>query len=742
MDAAYDALSAGGLAILESATGTGKSLSLICSALTWLRDHRETLVAETIDVSPAGEDGIQDDIPGWLLTQTKLCSAEQARAVIKEWDEQMKTRRQKAAKIGIIDCENNQLSGIRKRKTNDFRLDSYDEDDFVLEDKDIEPRQKTESPMHNVQRPRIYICSRTHSQLSQLVREVNKTEFGENFSFVTLGSRKQCCINPSIDINEWSNEFITDMCQKLVDTDSCDFYSNTENLSAIIATRVLDIEDVCIRARSTMSRGCPYFASKKAAVDADVILVPYTSIITETTRQALSIDIKKNILIIDEAHNFLESINSSLRIAISSHDMLSLIDDLKRYITSYNTRLSPAKLVSLKQLQFLVGRISKWTNSTLRDMCSVPDFVGESGINGIDMNAICLFLARTDFMRKLRGFAIRGQSKGKPSTIYTMQTLMNRIQSASEWDRICIVSNMPDKSLVYISIDTEKEMVKIVDEAHAVLLVGGTMKPLGEFKTVASMSGKPFRWFSGSHNISNSRLFARIISQNEGQEVCFTHEARNTPWALVSTRAIVMKVFESHPPGGVIMFTPSYEFAQKIHTTIVRYCEDASIVLICDNGSQRTDDILRRYKQRVESKDPVLLISVVNGSLSEGIDFKDELCRCVLLIGLPYAKITDPILHERMEYFDSRKLSDDQLISGREYYENRCMKAVNQCIGRAIRHSRDWAAVILVDNRYRRKSIQDNLSDWFQNCVSDQDLNSLTYDLRRFFESATRLGNN
>ena len=39
-------------------------------------------------------------------------------------------------------------------------------------------------------------------------------------------------------------------------------------------------------------------------------------------------------------------------------------------------------------------------------------------------------------------------------------------------------------------------------------------------------------------------------------------------------------------------------------------------------------------------------------------------------------------------------------VAGREYFEDLCMKAVNQCIGRVIRHRGDWAAILLVDQRW------------------------------------------
>ncbi|GIL44613.1 hypothetical protein Vafri_2140 [Volvox africanus] len=39
-------------------------------------------------------------------------------------------------------------------------------------------------------------------------------------------------------------------------------------------------------------------------------------------------------------------------------------------------------------------------------------------------------------------------------------------------------------------------------------------------------------------------------------------------------------------------------------------------------------------------------------------------------------------------------------LTGRQYYEGLCIKAVNQCVGRVIRHARDYATIVLVDARY------------------------------------------
>lgn len=39
-------------------------------------------------------------------------------------------------------------------------------------------------------------------------------------------------------------------------------------------------------------------------------------------------------------------------------------------------------------------------------------------------------------------------------------------------------------------------------------------------------------------------------------------------------------------------------------------------------------------------------------------------------------------------------------LGGRAYYDDLCFKAVNQCVGRVVRHAGDYAAVLLVDGRW------------------------------------------
>lgn len=50
----------------------------------------------------------------------------------------------------------------------------------------------------------------------------------------------------------------------------------------------------------------------------------------------------------------------------------------------------------------------------------------------------------------------------------------------------------------------------------------------------------------------------------------------------------------------------------------------------------------------------------------------------------------------------------------REFYENAMMRAVNQAVGRAIRHKDDYAAILLIDKRHAGERIRGKLPGWIQ----------------------------
>jgi chromosome transmission fidelity protein 1 len=140
--------------------------------------------------------------------------------------------------------------------------------------------------------------------------------------------------------------------------------------------------------------------------------------------------------------------------------------------------------------------------------------------------------------------------------------------------------------------------------------------------------------------------------------------------------------------------------------------------------SVKTDDILQEYSSTVKTGSGALLLSVVGGKLSEGINFSDSLGRGVLIIGLPFPNIRSAIWQAKIQHVEKKAYEQSSGLdetrraiskhSGREFYENVCMRAVNQCIGRVIRHHQDYAAIIMIDRRYDTPGICSKLPAWIR----------------------------
>ena len=98
------------------------------------------------------------------------------------------------------------------------------------------------------------------------------------------------------------------------------------------------------------------------------------------------------------------------------------------------------------------------------------------------------------------------------------------------------------------------------------------------------------------------------------------------------------------------------------------------------------------------------MLCVCRGKVSEGIDFTDQMCRAVIFVGVPYPNIKDPNVTQKMSYLNdlNRRTihSEFQSIRGQQWYELQTMRAVNQAIGRVIRHAKDFGTIYLLDERY------------------------------------------
>jgi Fanconi anemia group J protein len=92
------------------------------------------------------------------------------------------------------------------------------------------------------------------------------------------------------------------------------------------------------------------------------------------------------------------------------------------------------------------------------------------------------------------------------------------------------------------------------------------------------------------------------------------------------------------------------------------------------------------------------MFAVFRGKVSEGLDFADNKARAVVIVGIPSPSVADQqVLQKRS--FNDLNAQTHNIVKGSDWYEIQAYRAVNQALGRCLRHKEDWGALILIDER-------------------------------------------
>lgn len=192
----------------------------------------------------------------------------------------------------------------------------------------VDAFNKTADPtlgtVHGV--PKIIYASRTHSQITQAMRELKNTSYNYMKAAV-IGSRDQLCIHP--DLAKESNANKIQLCKIKISTRSCSFHNRLDKAKEspeLQNAKILDIEDLVLVGRKL--KCCPYYASKELMDQADIIFMPYNYLLDPKIRKANKVELTNTIIILDEAHNVEKMCEESASVQITSSEIALAISDI------------------------------------------------------------------------------------------------------------------------------------------------------------------------------------------------------------------------------------------------------------------------------------------------------------------------------------------------------------------------------------------------------------------------------
>ncbi|KAJ2502630.1 ATP-dependent DNA helicase chl1 [Coemansia sp. RSA 1972] len=814
MQRLFETLERGEFGIFESPTGTGKSLSIICGSLTWLKHHHTR--------APATVDDKADDRPAWVreYERKQRESIADPDAVAREkydrWvkrvrrkeSAEQRERKQNARRVGAVRAKAGKRGSEQSPHNSDDEVvaeyhsggeetkgdGEYSESvrkllnarahNRVVEDSDEESDEDTdqnaepEEPSIN----KIFYASRTHSQLQQFISEIKRTKFGQATPCVTLGSRMQLCTNGEVR-SGCSSAMLNERCLEMQQNGRSKRCGHLPvqrtpmlDLKDHAHTRAMDIEDLIVQARKLSV--CAYYGARASVQQAHVVALPYNMLLSRSAREALGVSLKNSVVIVDEAHNLVDTILATHSALLDARCVTLLLDLVQRYFKKYWQRLKGSNVVHIRRTIALLRALDKYMRAfgATRDVESkvevkgVNEFLHDAHADHINVFTIDRYLSESKIGRKLNMFADRQSSSnndaekrpraqgatGPKGTAGTQKSEIAPATAVAALEAFIAGIGSPDRTgarivvrngahgveLSYVLLDPSEAFGDLRREARAVVLAGGTMTPatdvveqlLPRFGRLSRDTCSPsdlvkldpdrVQLFSWSHVVSPSHICSLVVESGPTdtplkfafQDQQNIARIRDCGQALAALCNVI--------PGGVVVFFPSYALLSKMLSV---WRDNGTIERIARRKPVVTEDaqnVLSEYIEHVRGPHKgAVLLSVVGGRLSEGINFSDELGRAVVMVGVPFPSLASPELNERLTYYESigqkssaastaRPTEQSMGPRARSLYESLCMRAVNQSIGRAIRHQGDYAAIIFLDARYAEPRIARKLPAW------------------------------
>ncbi|XP_051521340.1 Fanconi anemia group J protein isoform X3 [Myxocyprinus asiaticus] len=634
--------------------------------------------------------------------------------------------------------------------------------------------------------PKIFFGTRTHKQITQIARELKRTLYS-SVPMTILSSRDHTCVHPKVVPHANRNE----RCKELLEAKnglSCRYYHNVHKMRDQNSLQWVhglhqawDIEEL-VRLGGKL-RSCAYYAARELMQEACIVFCPYNYLLDPLIRESMEINLKEQIVVLDEAHNIEDCARESASFTLNHAQLLLARDEIDGMVT-HNIRRDQHRPL----LAFCCS-LANWvqeSSSGLEDReyeTSCKVWTGKEVLvifHGFGITADTFSLLQKHLAAVLEKEERTGLVNGRedvvqiPTISSNTQSMLKSLFMVLEFlfrqncrfaddYRVALQQNymwttqqdLPDAQGFFARPQRRRQSTRtktpvhtlsfwclnpavafsdLSDSVRSIVLTSGTLSPMGSF---SSELGIKFSiQLEASHVISKSQVWVGTIGVGpQGRKLCATFQHAETFAFQDEVGALILKVCHT-VSRGVLCFLPSYKMLDKLrdrwmNTGLWDKLEERKTVITEPRGGGKGDfdELLQTYYEAISgtaansgNRDGALLVAVCRGKVSEGLDFTDDNARAVVTIGIPFPNIKDLQVELKMKYNDQHAKSRGLLPGGR-WYEIQAYRALNQALGRCIRHRNDWGALILVDDRFRANPNKyiTGLSKWVRQLVRHHD---------------------
>ena len=439
---------------------------------------------------------------------------------------------------------------------------------------------------------------------------------------------------------------------------------------------------------------CPYEVKKRLMRKADVVAAPYIQVLDPDIRESLMANMDRSddpsgiVIVVDEAHNFLDAARDSESFTIDRQMVDNAIDECTAFRdpriwedVRLEDFLKHFRACIRASANDLLGLNEK--SAVIKDDSFERMMMSRFGMSRTDLESA---VERTIDLGSARTEVLVERGENRVSPVEELAVRMRWWLSSGSERFVRTVNAGEDGEFLSASCIDPREISSFLNKVPGTLHMSGTLQPLDQYARVLGLGGNPrFRTYPSPFPPGNKMvLYARDVTTNY-------NEMRADPTMQKRIERRIAELCDAVDKNTLVFFT-SYNMMRTMrpyletHVVKPKYWEESG-------NQRRTADNLARFR---EGRNGVFF-SVIGGSIAEGIDFPGEELCFAIIVGIPF-----PPPSKEM---DEMKALFDQRYNGKGWLYTSQIPAVrkmNQAIGRLIRTETDRGAAVILDHRVSR----------------------------------------
>ncbi len=553
---------------------------------------------------------------------------------------------------------------------------------------------------------KIVYITRTISQSDQVMKELRAISALKPVSGLTLTGRNKSCplLQARPDFETLSPTALSTLCsdkkQKSQQGKSggCPYFTRViamvDSVEAYCKKNFPKSEEVDNYCRA--NNVCPYEAKKAMMKDFDVVVAPYIHIIDPDIRNNfltnLGVDVSEIVLIVDEAHNFMDAVREQESFTITSRILGSAVDECSAFD---HPMVGPGVNLDtfLKAVKTAAGVLStKYVAFNTTEALLPPLALEEeiARILGKNISDLKPMVETTVSLGEDREKAI-SDTDAPSSPLLELATLLALwINSPSDRYVKSIRATEDGPSMKAACIDPV-DIGRFMNQIKGAVHMSGTLQPLDNYAKVLGLPADavPRTYPSPFPKENKLVVYSKDLTTNYS-------ELQKNPEMKARLNRTVAQLCNAVDKN-ILIFMPSYRVMRDMRP----YLEEAVRKNLYweESGRQkRTMQSLERFRAGRNG----VFVCVMGGSVAEGMDFPgDELCFAII-VGIPYPPPSLEIKAMK-ELFDRRYGPG---MGWKYTSEVPAVRKMRQAIGRLIRTPEDRGMAVILDNRASRNARQ------------------------------------